>query len=259
MDEKTKSTISTMGTILLGALIALSLSLTAVQIYSLNFVGLDKNIPTIQVAGEGKVYVVPDVVEVSFSVVTENEDSEEALNENNKRTTSLVNYLKKEGVEEKNIQTTGFNVSPLHEWIEDDSSRGSRMETYSYQVRNSVYVVIEDVEKSSTIIDGAIRAGATETGSLNFTVKDEDEYKAQARELAIQEARERAEKTATSLGVRLGRVVSFSEQGDYAVPYMMRDSMMMSKEMDESGMGEVPIEVGEDEIIINVVIGYEIR
>jgi uncharacterized protein YggE len=92
----------------------------------------------------------------------------------------------------------------------------------------------------------------------NFTIDKEDVLKEQARKMAIDEAKEKAEKLSKDLGVKLVRIVSFSENnGGYGMP------MYYDKEMSAvSSAGRAPapeLPTGENKIISNVTITYEIR
>lgn len=230
--------------------------LTGVTIYNeikkANFIGLDSDhLRTINVTGEGKVYAIPDTASVSFSVITENENSEIALDENNEKASAVVNFLKEQGVEEENIQTTGINVQPIYDRSRE---REGEVRIIRYEVTNRVDVELEDLDNINTVIDGTVRAGANRVDSFEFLVSSKEDLRAEAREKAIKEARTKAEKTASSLGVKLGRVIDFSETRDYYLPSFPQREVMDSIEE----VPDMPIETGENEIKIQVNIDFEI-
>ena len=259
MDEKTKKTLINSVTAIT-VFLSFFLIISAVkQAYEIGFVGLDsQELPTIQTRGEGEVKVVPDIAKISFAVVTQHEKNEEALTENNKKTDSVIVFLKESGIDKKKIHTSGFNVRQLYRWIEDPEARESKRETYAFEVRNLVDVTIEEMDLLGEVLDGAVRAGATEVNNLQFETKDKKKHEKIARDLAIKEARERAEEIAQSLGVSVKRVVNFSEERDISMPYMMRGALEYDS-IAEEGVGEVPVEPGEEKVKINVVVTFEIR
>lgn len=217
-----------------------------------HFIGLDsQRFPTIQVTGEGSVYASPDTAEIYFSVVTGAETTEEALNENNKKMDRVINHLKEKNIEEKDIKTAGFNVRPIYSY---DNEKRERILS-SYEVSNVLEVRLKDLQHVSSVIDGAIRAGANRVNRLKFLISDEEELKKEAREKAIREAEKRAAEIASSLGVKVGRIVNFSEERDYYFPLYREAALDAASEE----IPEVPIEPGENEIKVNVRIEYEIR
>ncbi len=245
MDKKIKIISTVVGVVFVVSLTVLVNVLISNEVERSRFIGLDsEHMRTVRVSGEGEVSVAPNVAKVSFAVVTEDSSTEDALNENNTRAEELINYLKNEGIEDNNIRTKGFTVRPLYEQIED------RRTLYGYRVTNSVETYIEDMERVSSLIDGAVRAGANEVNSVQFLVEEEEEYKNEARKKAIEDAKRKAQETSSALGVKVGRVISFSEERDYYAPIQERMDAVE---------GQVPIEPGESDITVNVTVEYEIR
>ncbi len=256
--ERQKALLASVGILFIASLIVLAVVVTGNEIKRGYHAGLDET-RSIEVQGEGEVEIVPDVVEASFSVRTEGDTEEEALDENNERTEGVLEYLKEEGVEEENLQTAGFDVGPLYREIETEDRERER-EVYAYEARNVVEAEFEEMEMDEIgrLVDGAVRAGANEVRGLNFKVSDEEEYEKEARDEAIKDAREKAERVASSLDVSLGRVLDFSEErGFYRAPVMEDVAQEAADEMEEEG--EVPLEPGEDEITSQVRVEYEIR
>ena len=255
MEKNIKNPIMIMLVVLFVFLVVFMGTLIGNQSLKSNFIGLDSShLPTIEVRGEGRVHASPDQAEVSFAVITQAEDTQEAITENNEKMERVINYLKEEGIDESDIKTSGFNIIPLRERREDPLTREYRMDIYAYEVRNSVEVLIRDLEKAGEIVDGGVRAGANSVNSLRFIVSDEDSYKNEAREMAIKEAKDRAQEIASALGVSLKRTIAFSEDRGY--PPYFREAVMAE---DINAGGQVPLEPGESEIIVNVNIRYEIR
>lgn len=211
---------------------------------------------TIAVSGTGEVYVKPDLAKTSFSVVTEAKTVAEALNENTEKMNAVINYLKGQGVEEKDLKTTSFNIYPRYEWREATQFHptGERV-LVGYEVTQSLEVKIRELAKTGELIQGAVDAGANRVGSLQFTVDDEDAPKAEAREEAISDAQEKAEILASQLGVSLVGIVSYSEGGYYPLYYGLE------KAESASGAGDAApqIEVGENKISVTVSVTYKIK
>ena len=227
------------------------------EVKKADFIGLDpQRIPTVQVRGEGKIYAAPDTAEIYFSVITEGKTTELALDQNNKKMDQVINHLKGKGIEDKDIKTASFNIRPIYVYETNPRTNTRERVLSSYEVSNRVEVKIRDLGQISSIIDGAIRSGANNVSRLEFLIDDEEEFKKQAREIAVKEAEERAKELASVLGVKVGRIISFSEDEAYYYHPIFREAADMAM---EGGVPEVPVEPGENEITVQVRIEYEIK
>lgn len=208
---------------------------------------------TISVAGNGEVYAKPDLALISFSVVIEAKTVGEAMSQNTERMNNIISFIKELGVESKDLKTTSFNIYPRYDYDRTSSiyPSGKRI-LVGYEVTQQLEVKIRDLGKIGQIIEEATNNGANQVGNLQFTIENEDELKKQAREDAIEEAKAKAKELAGQLGVKLVRIISFSE-GGYA-PMIYSESAMLGK-----GGGTPDIETGENKISVNVNITYEIN
>lgn len=236
------------------------------------------NTNTISFNGEGKVFAVPDIAAISFSIVTEAATSKAAQDANTAKSKTVADFLESQNIDDKDIKTTGYNVYPQYSYPRPlpMGSSGSGQSYPSappapdssvyydpnpkitgYQVSQSFEVKVRDLEKVSALLDGLVKAGANQVNNLGFTIDDIEKVKDQARELAIQDAKEKAHNLRKQLGIRLGKIVNFTEGGG-GFPYYLK------AEMDAGGRGGAmppgpTIPVGENEIVINVTITYQIR
>ncbi len=223
----------------------------------IEYIGGGANTSVITVSKQGIVYATPNLAQISFSVITEEREVGDAIKENGEKSSAVIEILKAQGVSETDIKTTYFNVYPLYEWHKTDSadiySTGTRV-LVGYEATETIEVKIRDVEKIGSLIEGAVGAGANQVSSLQFVVENEESFKAQARAKAITDARAEAIQTAQSLGVKLGKIVSFSESS--YTPYY--------KSISAVGMGGGPeadssISTGENKIEVTVNIVFEIK
>ena len=208
---------------------------------------------TITVSDTGTIYAKPDLVLTTFSVITEADTVSEALSENAEKMNAVIAFAKGEGVEEKDLKTTNFNIYPRYEWHESTklSPQGERV-LVGYEVRQSLQVKIRDLEKTAQIIEGAAEAGSNQIGDLQFTIDNQDELKKEARDLAIEKAKAKAEELAKQLGVNLVGISNFSESSGTVRFYSMDEAA-------GKGGGGLDIEAGENKIEVTVNITYEIN
>ena len=213
---------------------------------------------SISVSATGEVYAKPDLALTTFSVVTEAESVENAMSENTEKMNNVIDFVKSQGVQDKDLKTTAFNIYPRYEWCDGSSSVRpcplSRRILVGYEVSQSLQVKIRDLDKTGEIIQGAAQNGVNQMGSLQFTVDNQDMLKAEARAKAIEEAKEKAKTLASQLGIRLVRISSFYESGQSPIYYMALEDA----EAGGKG-GGAQIETGENKISVTVNITYQIR
>jgi len=253
------------GAAALGMLALFLVVLTVSAIKEYRFIGT--GVPasnTISIAGQGEVFAVPDTGTFTVTVREEAETVAFAQDEATKKINAVIDYLKGAGVEEKDIKTVSYNVNPKYEWNQAGCVGGfcppGKQELIGFEVYQSLSVKVRDTKKAGELLSGVGSKGASEVSGLTFTIDDEDELKAEARELAIAEAQEKAEMLAAELGVTLVRVVGFYEEsgGGYPMPLAYgRGGDMMAASMESKVAPELP--VGENKILSTVNITYEIR
>jgi hypothetical protein len=203
------------------------------------------------VSGTGKVTAVPDVAIFSLGVEAQEKTVKEAQSEAAAAMAAVVAALKANGVADKDIQTQGYNISPVTKWVEDTNEQI----TIGYKVSNMVTAKIRDISKAGTIIDAVAEAGGnlTRINSISFTVDDPTAYYNQAREKAMQDANAKAEQMATLAGITLGKPTYISESGGYIpTPYYLKDYA-------EGGSASTPISPGELDITLSVQVAYAIE
>lgn len=162
---------------------------------------------TITVVGLGVVDVEPNVARANIGVDVMRPSVEEASAENNRIVDTLLTTLKQLGVDEKDIQTSGFNVYAERYGFGGPVSE----EEVQYRVSNSVMVIIRDLDKVSEVLDASIKAGANNIYGVEFLIEDATAARSEARKLAVESARANAEELAALTGVKVGKILSISE------------------------------------------------
>ncbi len=208
---------------------------------------------TIVVNAEGKSKVTPDIATVSFSVVSEGKTAEAVQSDNNTKMAASLDYVKSQGVEAKDIQTSGYNLSPRYEY---DTKKKTTFIS-GYTLMQTVSVKLRDFEKAKVIVGYLPSLGINQINGISFSVEDPDVFQNLARQEAFLKARDKAMTMAKQNSVRLGRVVTFSENSGGVYPRFYGAEAMMAK-----GAGApvpAPIEPGSEEVTVNVSVTYELR
>lgn len=248
------------------ALFLLVVTASAIKSYRLIGSGVSAT-NTITVSGQGEVFAVPDTGEFTVTIQEEAKDVAAAQEAMAKKANAVISYLKGAGVEEKDIKTTDYSISPRYEWRQPGTASGgyyppSGTQTLiGFTAAETLSVKVRDTEKAGELLSGVGGLGAYQVSGLSFTIDDEDALKAEAREKAIQEARTKAKQLAGSLGVSLVRIVGFSEggMGYYPAPmYSARDEMAVGGATMAKAVAP-EIAVGQNKITSDVSITFEIQ
>jgi len=215
-----------------------------------------------QVTGEGKVIAVPDVAELSFGVITEGgKDLGLLQKENSEKANSIIAFLKEQGIDEKDIKTTSYNISPRYQYFscqpilrEQELKPCPPPEIVGYTLNQSISVKIRDFNKLGEVLTGVVERGANNVSGPNFTIDDPTKFQNQAREEAIRKAKEKAEVIAKAGGFRLGKLLSLQEGVSFPSPIPMH-----ALEVAKGGEVAPQIEPGSQEVTVTVTLTYEIK
>lgn len=215
--------------------------------------------PTITVSGTGKTSTPPTIAQINFTVDERAKTEADAQAQATSKTNAALEAVKKLGIEEKDIQTQGYQVSPQYETpnCRPGAACPQTNTITGYQVTQTITLKVRDTGKAGEVLQALATAGVQNVSGPNFQVDDPTEVQAEARAKAIADAHEKAEVLARQLGVRLGSVVSFSENGG---GYPVFEAMMTKSAGVGGAVAPAPsIPVGETETNVTVNITYEIR
>ncbi|PJB83338.1 hypothetical protein CO087_01980 [Candidatus Wolfebacteria bacterium CG_4_9_14_0_8_um_filter_39_46] len=207
---------------------------------------------TINVSAEGKVTVSPDIAKLSFSVVSEGANSKLLAENNNKKMNAAIDFAKSQGIEEKDIKTTEYNLSPRYEY--DEKTKKTFISGYT--LTQTVLVKVRDLNKVAEVLGGLPALGINQISSISFDIDEPEKYLSEARNQAFDKAKEKAKAIAEKNGVKLGQVINFYEY--QSTPYYQNVRAL--------GMGGAEavqplpqIQPGSQEVTIQVSVTYEIK
>lgn len=219
---------------------------------------------TIAFEGKGEVFAAPDIATISFTIREEAKEMKDAQTKVTTKETAALAFLDKSGIAKKDIKTENYTSYPKYDYgtpcysYSSYPCRTDSPKITGYEVSEYVSIKIRDLTKAGEIVKGIGAVGVSDMSGPNFAVEKEDALKEEARKMAIEDAKDKAESLARDLGVRLVRIVDFSEGGDYAIyNYASKDMMMAGSAPEASPAPALP--TGENKITSNVTITYEIR
>lgn len=214
---------------------------------------------TISVSGEGKVTASPDLATVNIGVLSQGSDAKAVKDLNNGKINKIIDFIKAQGVDAKDIQTSQFYSYPQYDY------RNGTNNITGYQANQTITVKVHGVDKDQkkleTVLDGAVNNGANEIQGVGFSFENPDDLKQQARKMAIQQAKEKAQELAQEAGLKLGKVVSVSESGGYypgPIPYAMDAAKGLG--MGGGGTSVAPnVEPGSQDITQTMTVVFELK
>jgi uncharacterized protein YggE len=197
---------------------------------------------TLSVTGESMAQGRPDMALVQAGVVSEAATAGEALAANTAAMGRLVEALKAEGIEARDLQTANFSVEPRYSQPPQnyDGSEPFEPKIVGYSVRNELSVRIRDLAKIGALLDRAIAEGANSVSGPTFSVDQPKALEDEARRAAMRDAMARGALYAEAAGVALGPIARIEEsvaQWPQPVPFAA-----MAREAADA---PVPIEGGE--------------
>jgi len=190
-------------------ILALAFSLTAVS-------AQDGQPPQITVSGTAEVLVAPDEAIIHVGVEIRNENLDQVRHLHDDRMKSALTFLKSSGVPDKNVQTDFINLT-----TDSTSSDSWKTKTIAYVARTSIEVKLTNVTNLEKILSGLLNSGVDRINYVEFRTSQLRKYRDQARGMAIQAAKEKADALCADLGVKRGKPLNInaSESGGWLNPY----------------------------------------
>lgn len=220
------------------------------------------------VQGTGTATVIPDIAQVSASVVTEGDlDIGSITTTNTTKMNSIISSIKDNSVEEKDIKTTAYSIEPRRQYyscprvpsVDGVYAPCPPAKIIGYTITQSITIKIRDFTKIGTILSEITDAGANNVSGPYFTLDDPDMAQNEARKEAIEKAENAAREIAHAGGFSLGKILSIND--GYYPSYRYQDRALDTATFSsESKSAPTPaIEPGSQDVTITVSLQYEIK
>ena len=190
---------------------------------------------TIEMIGEAETHAAPDTAFVTFGVTTEAETAAAALAANNTAMRQAIDVVKAEGVAAKDVQTTGLVLTPRYRSAQPPNESERRI--VGYAATNAATVRVRDLAKLGGLLDKIVKAGANQIRGIDFDIADRGRLMDDLRRRAVADARAKAILYTAAAGVKLGHLVSLTEEGGPG-PNLLRRRVA-------AAAASVPVEAGE--------------
>ena len=195
----------------------------------------------------------PDRVSIGAGVSTVAPTAQEAVRQNATQMSSVIAALRRAGIAERDIQTSGFNLSAQYDY--SNRSEGQPPSLTGYQATNMVTVKSNDINRTGALIDALVAAGGNNISGPEFSLANADSALDGARTAALRRANERAQFYAQAAGYRSARLVSLSE----GAPVNRGPVPMMARMAADSAGAATPVMPGEVANSVTVSVEYRLE
>ena len=171
---------------------------------------VNKENRTIAITANGKVSLMADMASVHIGFITYGPDTDTAYANGSHISNAIVSSLKTAGVEAGDIESDNQNISPVQEYQVEKLTPQEKAQR-KFQVTQS-WTVRTAAEDASKVLDVAVKAGANQSGQIEWSLKDENVPESEAASKALQHARTQAAEMAKSLNTHLGPLLYASNE-----------------------------------------------
>jgi len=215
---------------------------------------------TISVSGEGEVMAVPDIGQFSFSVIAKGEDAVTAQEASGTKINEINAAIEAAGVERSDIKTEYYSLYPTYTYqtrpcVPGMYCPGEQVQD-GFEVNQTILVKVRNLDQAGTLLGLVGDKGATNISGLSFTIDDASTLKDEARELAIADAKAKAEVLAQNLGVKLSKMVGYYEDEGMNPYYGMGGDMMVRA---ESSFMAPDLPTGENKTTSRVTLTFQVK
>jgi uncharacterized protein YggE len=236
--------------------VALTLGVTSLaRASNLAAVPAASQLTGIAVCGHGVGRVQPDQAQVQVGVQTTAANAEDARAQAAQAMTAVLAALKKNGVDDKDIQTGYLSIQPVY-----DYSAGKQQQT-GYLAYNSVTVTIRKVDNVGAVVDAVTQAGGNHVvvNGVQFSASDPSQAQDEAVQNALADARRQAQKVAAASGVSVGTPISIQvgSCGQSSTPQVAFADKGAAN--GSSGSPPTPIQPGQQQVDAYVGVVFAIK
>lgn len=207
-----------------------------------------KQVPQINVSGEGKVKVIPDQATISATVETKGNVAKEVKKENDDKIDAVLKLIKKMNLAPSDYRTQRVSLNPQYDYEKKKTT---------YFATQTIEIIVKDLNKYDELMEGLVNQGINRIDNVVFQSSKLAQYESDARKLAMKDAKHKAEDYVSVLGQKVGRAMTISDNTQSYIPqpvYARYKTMAM--ESDAAGASRETLAAGEITITANVSVNF---
>ncbi len=203
-------------------------------------------IPQISVNGEGKIKVTPDKVIINFGVENIGKEAAEVKKANDETVDKVIKFITKFGIPKSDFQTT--NVSLTRDYDYDKKK-------YNFKASQTIIIILKDILKYDSLMMGLVDNGINNITNVSFESSKIEDFKSEARKLAIKDAKHKADDYVVALGQKMGKAISITDNSQTYYPQPMFKAVSMQV-ADGGAPQHETLAIGEIEVTANVTVSF---
>lgn len=207
----------------------------------------------VQVTGEGEVKSVPNQAILNFGIETFGPNLKDVQNENAKRTQDLLDRLKKLKIAPADIQTDFVQISPRYDYD------GGKRKFMEYNARKNFTVTLNDVSSYGKVLQAVLDAGVEYASGIQFQTSRLKSLEDDARKLAVEDARKKAETLAGPLGKKVGQVIFLQDNNAASPGPVFLKAGLMAADAFRGGTAEDQVSPGQIIVKASVTARFELE
>ncbi|WP_281322218.1 SIMPL domain-containing protein [Flavobacterium aestivum] len=209
-----------------------------------------KQIPQVNVSGEGKVKVTPDQVLILATVETKGNNSKEVKKQNDEQMESVLKLVKSMNLAPADYKTKRVSLNPQYDYEKKKNN---------YNATQTIEILLRDLSKYDALMEGLVDQGINRIDNVTFQSSKLAQYQSDARKLAMKDAKTKAEDYVSVLGQKITSAILIADnsQNYYPQPVYMAMKGAMGAQSDASPRETMA--VGEIEIVANVSVSFKLE
>lgn len=206
-----------------------------------------KQVPMINVSGEGKIKAIPDQASISISLETKGTNAVDVKKENDIKMDAVLKFIKKSAIAKEDYQTQRVSLNPNYDY---------EKKKHNYLAIQTVQILLKDLSKYDALIDGLVEIGINRIDNVEFKSSKFTQIQSDARKLAVKDAKAKAEDFVSVLGQKVGKAITISDNSQNYNPQPIRYATMKTMAMADASESRETLATGEMEIIVNVSVSF---
>ncbi len=203
-------------------------------------------IPQISVSGEGKINVKPDQIVINFGVENLGKDVTEVKKLNDDTVDKVMKFIKNFGIPVTDFKTANVSLNRNYDYEKKKNT---------YRSSQSLTIILKDISKYDSLMMGLVDNGINTISNVEFKSSKLEEYKSEARKLAIKEAKHKAEDYVSVLNQKIGKAILINDNTQAYFPQPMYMALA-DKEISENTAPKETLAVGEIEVVATVSVSF---
>ena len=206
----------------------------------------------VRVVGTSEVKVVPDCAVIEMGVAKQNASARLAKQAADAASRDILSNLRANGIDEKDIQTTYLSLQPQYNYR-------NAMKISYFTAEQTLSVTVRELSKLDALLESLLKTGVNQINSIEYETSDLRKYRDQAREQAMQAAREKATALVRALGQDIGKVYSIEEVPQLASQYSSNYASNSLSEIPRAGLSGPTTAAGQEKISASVIVTFDLN